>query len=319
MPFIAYAGVKLKMDYTFYEKDKWYPLKTIHNVECRWRFTTGSRYEVICGVFATQECAETIAKYMFTTVLFNLLINNIPIDDECCRFWGDEFNLDGLEERYRKCINNTFYYSGTNQVYIQTNLFVIPVAKTIDDFSGLPLATREGSISNDGDVLSFNNYNISYFKFNKEGQQLYHTIIMADNTDNLGIRMTLYCGILEHLVNDYEKDQAVIQEIDKLMQHVEDSDLSKEEKHSLKEYLKNGKKASSRQKCRDFVKKYGREKYGKYTSNQIINAAYDIRSTFSHGSSCDNMYGTPAYYMKSVVLEVINNYMHEKDVKPVLS
>lgn len=318
MPFIAYAGVKLKWDFESYEKNKWYPLKTIHNIQYRWRFTSDFKYEVICGTFAKKEHAEIIAKYTFTTVLYNLLRKDFAIDDDCCWLWGDEFYCEEIDGDHDRFIDNLFLYEDRNKVYRQTNVFVIPVEHTLDDFKGLTFNSSEGKTSVTGDELSFDNYDKSFFQYCKEGQQLYHTIILADNTDNLGIKMTLYCGILEHLVNDYEKDQAVIEEIDKLIQHVDESDLSNDQKRSLKEYLKIGKKVSSRQKCREFVKKYGREKYGNYSSKQIINAAYDIRSAFSHGSCCDNMYGTPAGYMKAVILEVINNYMHEKDVKPVL-
>ncbi len=319
MPFIAYAGVKLKWDFESYEKDKWYPLKSIHNIHYRWRFTKDLKYELICGTFVKKEHAEIIAKYMFTTVLYNLLRKDVAIDDECCRFWGDEFYFRDIDGDYKEFIDNIFLYEGTKKVYGQTNVFVVPVENTLDDFQGFSFNSDEGKTSVRGDVLSFDNYDGSFFQYNKEGQQLYHTIIMADNTDHLGIKMTLYCGILEHLISDYEKEQDVLQEIDQLIQHVEESNLTKEQKNTLKEYLKVGKKVSSRQKCRDFVKKYGREKYGDYTGKQIINAAYDIRSAFSHGSNCDKMYGTPASYMKAVVLEVVNNYMHEKDQMPIIT
>ena len=318
MPYIAYAGVQLKWDFKSYEKDRWYPLKSIHNTQYQWRITSDSIYEVICGIFFQKEHAEIIAKYVFTKVLYNLLSNDIAIDNNCCRFWGDEFYFEEINGDYQEFLDTLFVYTGKNKVYGQGNIFVIQVENSLSDFTGLSINSNRGTIIVDGDILSFDNYNCSFFQYNKEGQQLYHTIIMADNTDNLGIKMTLYCGILEHLVSDYEKDQDVIEEIDQLIQHVEESKLSKDNKHTLKEYLKRGKKASSRQKCRDFVNKYGREKYGEYTGKQIINAAYDIRSAFSHGSNCDKMYGTPAKYMKAVILEVVNNYMHEKDIRPVL-
>lgn len=318
MPFIAYVGVKLKYDFGFYEKDKWYPLKTIHGIQYQWRFTSDFKYEVVCGTFAKKEHAEIVAKYTFTTVLYNLLRKDFAIDDDCCRLWGDEFYREEIDGDYGRFIDNLFLFEERNKVYRQTNVFVVPVEHSLDDFKGLSFSSNEGTTIVIDDELSFDNYDKSFFQYCKEGQQLYHTIIMADNTKNLGIKMTLYCGILEHLVKDYEKDQAIIEEIDELIKHVEESDLSRDQKQSLKGRLNDAKKVSSRQKCRDFVKKYGREKYGNYTGNQIINSAYDIRSAFSHGSNCDNMYDTPAEYMKAVVLEVINNYMHEKDVRPVM-
>ena len=80
-------------------------------------------------------------------------------------------------------------------------------------------------------------------------------------------------------------------------------------------YLENGKRKSARQKSKEIIKKYAKNQYGKYTSQQIFNDAYGIRSYVSHGGTKESYELRPASYMKFVVLDIVKNYLIEQEKK----
>ena len=129
------------------------------------------------------------------------------------------------------------------------------------------------------------------------------------------MKMTIYCGILEHLSENKQKEQDVINTIEDLINNVKQTDLSQKNKDSLIGFLRSGENISARGKCLLLCKKYSKPTYGGYTCNKIIDEAYGIRSAFSHGYNCDNMNPDCSAYIKYIVLDVIKNYMKEKESK----
>ncbi len=126
--------------------------------------------------------------------------------------------------------------------------------------------------------------------------------------------MTIYCGLLEHLSQGKNKEDDVVSVLEELIEHVERTTvLSREKKESLINYLKIGKRESSRQKCLKLCDVYANKRYGGVTCKQIIDEAYRIRSAFSHGEKTEKQYSKYAALMKVVVLDVIKNYMREKE------
>ena len=87
--------------------------------------------------------------------------------------------------------------------------------------------------------------------------------------------------------------------------------LPRDEKSSLISYLGLGKNISSKQKCKLLCEQYAKEKNGPYTTKQILDDAYSIRSAFSHGEDCSQRYSGPASYIKLVVLEVLIGYVKD--------
>ena len=121
----------------------------------------------------------------------------------------------------------------------------------------------------------------------------------------------MLCGLLEHFSEVRKKDQDVLDVIDQITIFVDSTSLSQEKKNSLKNYLDSGKTVSARQKCLSLCKKYARASYGKYDCKTIIDAAYRIRSAFSHGESV-HCHDRCSAYIKYIVLDVIINYLKEK-------
>ena len=151
-----------------------------------------------------------------------------------------------------------------------------------------------------------------FFFYSRKAQELFRVIEYADliGAGEFGMQMTLYCGLLEHLAEDREKDEDVLQIIDVLLCVVNGSGLSSEKKLSLSNFLMTGKKVSARQKCNDFIRRYAPGNYYGYTSKKIFEDAYSCRSAYSHGSEVELR--MPAYYFKYVLLDIIKGYMQEK-------
>ena len=164
---------------------------------------------------------------------------------------------------------------------------------------------------NDRDELSKINLCNYYFEYNPETHSILRTILIADNVMDPGLRMTLYCGILERLVGESFKDDDVLLEIDDLIEHVNASELSDVKKEQLCNYLNNGRKESSRGKIRALCKQYGKESYGGHKSKKMIDVAYGLRSGFSHDGFIEHDYSSEAFHMKWLVLDVLCGYLKD--------
>lgn len=92
------------------------------------------------------------------------------------------------------------------------------------------------------------------------------------------------------------------------------SALSAEQKDILNSFLLSGKKMSSNQKCRKIVEDYGKESYYSTSSKQILKESYSLRSAYAHGNNCREEYNSAVDKMKYLVLDVIINYFHEREV-----
>ena len=151
------------------------------------------------------------------------------------------------------------------------------------------------------------------FTYSRTSQKLLHSVILAEKASDYGMKMTIYCGILEQLSEDGYKNEAVINKINDFINDVDTSGLDSTEKEQLKSFLNSGKKKSSRQKCKELIKKYAHPKYGQYESERIFSDAYGLRSTFSHGDEIKVFTENASRYIKYVVLDVIKGYIRAKE------
>lgn len=312
MLYVAHAGVKLKTDSTNCEKDVWHYIKTVDNIEYRWRLRKNLTYEVVAGTFSDPKDALTCAKQIYITLLYNILKSFYEISDSGCdmyeqRFYQEEY---GNFDEFIK--NEKFFFWNKNMIGGQYGPGVYEVDGSLDDFDNYKFEYIEWSQASDSD-LSIDNIDEYIFTYSKESQALLNSVILAENSLEYGMKMTVYCGILEHLAVDGMKSDAVQNEIDKLIDHVEQSQLSKEEKEQLTGFLKNGKLKSSRQKCKELVRKYAKPEYGKHKAEKIFSDAYTARSIFSHGEKIDYRSNDTSHYIKYVVLDVIKGYIREKE------
>ena len=310
MPYIAHAGVQLYEYYTAYEKNHWYFIKNFEGYNFHWRINDENIYEVVCELFADKRLALFAAKSIYVTMLYNLLYKGIKITNPGCESYAKSLTPNDNNEPYP---DNTFYWTpkciGGG---IGPDVYEVPESFEEYDqlykkvFWDLPF-----SVSTTAPALGFDNYEKFFFTYNETTQPLLNTIVQADSVSEIGLQMTLYCGLLEHLSDDKQKDPDVISEIDLLVNHVDSSSLADESKNSLIAFLKSGKTISARQKCKFLCQQYAKEKYGPYTTKQVLDDAYSIRSAFSHGEDCHNRYSGPAPYIKLIVLDVLYEYMKD--------
>ena len=313
MPYIAHVGVQLSTEYTAYEKNHWYYIKEAHGLRYHWRINDCDVYEVVCELFSNKELALLGAKYIYVTVLYNLLYHEIGISYAGCNYYAKRLCIDKDKENYPE---GTFFWTPT---YIGGGFGpdVYEVPESFEDFD--KLYKNLCSISKDTRILiqdtepalDFDNYDKGYFMYNTMTQPFLYTIVQADSIFEIGLRMTLYCGLLEHMAEDKLKHPSVLSEIESLIEHVKSSSLSQEDKSSLVTYLQLGKSISAKQKCRLLCQKYAKDHYGPHTTKQILDDAYSIRSAFSHGEDCSQRYSGPAPYIKLIVLEVLIGYVND--------
>ncbi|MBQ8881960.1 MAG: hypothetical protein IJY70_01015 [Clostridia bacterium] len=313
MLYVAHVGIQLKNITTTAEKDRWHIIKTVNNIEYRWKINKDLLYEVLAGVFTDRVEALKCAKQIYVTLLFSLLRGRIRVAESACESYAPRFyHLSEWAECSTCFYPNDECFEGTKQLTNgQLGLGVFEVDNSIDEFDKYFFLQIEMSSSYDSN-LNFDNVDEYMFLYNKEAQELFSNILLAENTQDYGMRILIYCSILESITDNSLKSPKIISILDDFIHELDNLEISNDEKSQLKNLLNNGKNMSSRQKCKELVKKYGKSHYGDYPAKKIIDDAYSVRSTYSHGKRYHNVKETTKY-MRYVVLDVILNYMQKKE------
>ena len=130
--------------------------------------------------------------------------------------------------------------------------------------------------------------------------------------------MTLYTGILEKIVEEIEKENPLkrtkeeINVMDQLIKTALAMEIDETIKNGITQYLERYEHMSITNKLLWLCNKYGKPEYGKHPSETIIKKAYKIRSSFSHVGNKKLDYSSPAFYIKWLVIDVVCNYLSEK-------
>lgn len=307
MGFVAYAAVKLQNGILDEQKNKWAHIKTVENIEYRWR-VCGDRFcEVIAGVFEDKFDALRCAKKMQVVLLYATLGRYTPVKEAVPSYYASDLDSDQTGE-----INNgeqIFHSLRARQRFAGPGVFEVSHSiDEIDEYQPVSI-----SISTSSTVfLDLSDIDRGYFAYNRDVHDLFQSIEVAENAHNFGIKMTIYCGLLEHLAKDERKNEETQEEINALIEHVKNSSLSDGSRAQLVQYLETGRNLSARQKCRKLIERYADIMYGDYPAKQILERAYSLRSKFSHGELV--RYDVIAAHMKCIVLDVIKGYMCEKEI-----
>ena len=320
MLYVAYAAVKLGIDVIDYEKDEWHFIKKIGDIEYRWRLTSDLVYEVVAGLYADKQNALRCAKQIYVALLYSVYRKNISIQDAGCSSYCKRFylgeQLDGDEKAF--FANEEFFFSTKKNQGPFLGPGVCEVKSEIEEFSEYNdiKMTFGGAITKVN--LSMDNIDEYCFLYSEFSQQYLYTFSQADRASGVGLQMTLLCGLLEKMAEDYRKqykELEVVEEINHLIQYVEESSLQDGQKTSLINGLNGLKEKSAREKCRLLCKEYARPQNGNYPTRTIVNSAYRIRSAYSHGNEKTNSFSSPALFMKYVVLDVLKGYMQSVEQK----
>lgn len=312
MAYIAHAAILLANDENSRDEDSWHFIKHKNNIEYRWKFSNDFTYHVIAGVFDKAMDALDCAKQLYVTLFYELVWHGFQIADAGCSLYETRLFHDGWPEVIGYTGDEAFFFWTKNYQGGKLGPGVFEVDWSIDEFDEYRFIDASITIRGDSD-LSFQNVDTYYFSYCREAQKYFNTIMLAESSLEFGMKMTIYCGILEHLSENRDKDQDVLYVIDDLINFVSNSSLSQEKKESLKNVLNTSRRISAKQKCINSCEKYAKQRYGGFTFKSIINEAYKIRSAFSHGENCEDRYSKCAIYIKFVVLDIIKNIMREKE------
>ena len=311
MKYIAHAAVKLKCGVIENISDEWNYIKSIDAIEYRWRLGKSGTCEVTAGLFGDKSRALVCAKTMYITLLYSLLKDGFSLTDAGCesyetRFFQKERDID----YYSFVENENFFFWDKHFLGGLCGPGVYVVENTFKEFEEFKFLSGSLALLNTIE-LSFDNIDEHIFVYNRTAQELMSSVVVADNEIDYGMKMTIYCGILEHLSDNGKKSEAVQLEIDNLIKSVKESHLMQDEKNQLVNYLNLGKELSARQRCKKLIVEYAATQYGQYLAKDILDEAYSIRSEFSHGSNNYSNRLRCSRYMKYLVLDVIKGYMQE--------
>ena len=306
MKYIAHAAVRLQNGILDEQKNRWVHIKTVADIEYRWR-VCGDRFcEVVAGPFEDQFVALGCAKRMQVTLLYATLGQQISLEDAVPSYYSSDLDSDktGIIEHEE----SVFHSIRARQRFAGPSVFEVDsLLDEFDSYHPLSVSITTSSTVN----IDLSDIDTGYFSYNRDVHDLFESIELAENAHSFGVRMTIYCGLLEHLAKDERKDEEVQSVLSDLVACVEESTLSKENKAQLLQYLERGRNQSVGQKCKKLIKQYAHDNYGNYSAKKILDKAYSLRSKFSHGEIVE--YDFMASYMKLIVLDVIKGYMCEKE------
>lgn len=233
MKYIAHVGIELSEDANTCEKGKWYHIKKVDSIEYRWRFCSDLTYEVIAGPFDNKNKALARAKQMYITLIYSLLKGGFGISDAGCnsyeqRFYDEEY--DGDIENFSK--NENFFFWTPHYVGGLLGPGVFEVDDNIDQFEEYKFLTGKMLPVEYDSQMEFDNADQYVFTYNRESQALLNSVIVAQQTMEYGMKMTIYCGIFEHLSKNGLKSEAFQAEINELIKQAESCDLDSVEKIS---------------------------------------------------------------------------------------
>lgn len=313
MPYIAHAGIKLKDNYPNVRKNEWHFIKTINDIEYKWRLADDSTYDVIAGLFFDRKAALDCAKQLYVALLYDFLKAGASIEDAGCDSYEPMLYVEELDGDHEKWLANEeyFFQNKKKQGAGRTGPGVFEAENNIEEFAEYEFFHMSVKISWGDAKLDFESADTYLFEYSEETQQLLNTLVVADSVHDFGLRMTLYCGLLEHLAEDTQKEPEVLQVIDQLIKKVKESSLSLKQKQSLKGYLDKGKEQSSSKRIKALCQQYAKSEYYIYKTDSIINKAYKERSAYSHGNT--GGYSDEASFIKFVTLDVVKNYLQEKE------
>lgn len=314
MPYVAHAAFPLNTSVPPTDKGFWRTIKQTNGIEYRWKFAHDGSCHVLAGVFEDPSAALACAKQIHIALFYRLMRSSLNIAGEYSGpFWEralfypeSEPAIEGYDGSETYFFWNKQYKGG------QIGPGVFEVAQSIDEFDNYQFISAR--ITGYGSwKLDLTDIDRHLFTYNREVQDCLDTILLAENAGNCGLRMTIYCGLLDHMSESEDKDPETLEAINQLIACVDESCLSLTSKSSLKGFLSSGRKASSRQRCRNLCAKYAKPIYGGHPCKKIVDDAYGVRSAFSHGENTEDTDSPCDTYMKFVALDVVESYMRERE------
>ena len=311
MKYAAVVRVGIEVgDFADPPDESWHTLDCQNDYMHEWRFTKSGDFDVVVGSFEDPKQALEYAKRLYISVLYMALYSGYSICKSGCDEYGEPNRYNEGEFMKDRIGNEPFYIQSLRDYGACYGICIFEVKNSIEECK--ERAFYPNSIH--FDILSYHSQTLSHFNidvlrknrfsFSKESQEILHSLVNASTFHEIGIEMTIYCGILEHLAPTEVKSEEELELIDELVDKIETSNLDPEKKQQMKNYLEMGRTQSSRQRCKNLASKHCREKYGKYKTNKIIGTAYNIRSRYAHGDTeIHDIEG--AEYMKSVVMDVV--------------
>lgn len=315
MDYIAHAGVQLTTRVTTAKINKLHFIKQNAGVSYYWRLFGNHTYELIAGPFNDRYDALKCAKQMYVRLLYSVLKRNLEIVNSGCDTYPTRMYHESDKYSYEEYLSNEEYFFWTkNYTGGLCGPGVYEVDKTVEDFNNYEFIFADIGFVPKEINLEIKEPDEYIFTYSQESQRCLSIVVDARNICDLGMKMTLYCGLLEHLGEDREKESEVILEINECINNVGNSlKLKSSQMKSLISALGSLKRVSSRQKCIELISKYAKNNYGEFKAKNIFDKAYRIRSAFSHGGNVDDKYSEKIQQMLPLVLDVIQGYFIDRE------
>ena len=317
MAYLAHIGFKMNSQFNYYDWNQWETIDQKGSIILRKRLKDGDILEYVAGMFDDKWDALKYGKQLYVSIFLQLLRKDIHIDDAGCETYYRRMShpMDhDAEDELPECL---FIWRRNHRGGgIGLDVYEAESLDQVDE----RVSDMEISIQavTDEDLLKIDEKSKPVFDYTERTQSFIRTLFFADNAPDVGLQMTLFTGILEKIVEEIEKENPLkrtkeeINVMDQLIRTVLAMDIDETIKNGIAQYLERYEHMSITNKLVWLCSKYGKPKYGKHPSETIIKKAYKIRSSFSHVGNKKLDYSSPAFYIKWLVIDVVCNYLSEK-------
>lgn len=205
MLFVARAAIKLRDDFLNQRHDEWNDIKSVGTIEYKWRLCEDLAYEVTAGFFEKYDEALACAKQFYVSLLYYALRNGICIKNAGCQRYNPNLFVEGLDGDRDAFLENEEFFLWKNQNGGNYGPSVIEVEKDYEELSTHQIIPLDVSVEWQSMDLAIEDIDKYVFSYTREAQRLLSIVVLADQTSSIGMKMTMYCALLEHLSPNRKK------------------------------------------------------------------------------------------------------------------
>ena len=205
MKYVAVISVCFEVgELTDPSDESWHMIDYHNEYIHEWRFTKCGDFDIVVGLFDDAKQALVYAKRLYVSVLYMAMYSGCTLRESGCEYYGDSvlYNKDPFKKD--QIDDEPFYINTLKDYGVQYGFSVYEVQNSIEECKERAFGLRDGLLSvttPQSQILSFLNIEVlrkNLFSFSKNSQEVLYTLLNASTFHEVGIEMTIYCGILEH-------------------------------------------------------------------------------------------------------------------------
>ena len=313
------ARIKIKLEENnedrYYEKGKWFELFEYKDKKCKWRIKDNGVIDFILGKYEDRYEALEDGKILYFNILYEIHRNDwrfkLGEKNYITKMYHDDrgYTFDQFIE------NEEWFFNSKKDSADFLGLGVYEIDEEMEEYDeygkfliGKLTAVTEKPFSFLERIKKMD----SNYKYSKRTQEIFNLVRLAEKADEK-TKILLLCQALERMGENKNRTDAEIEVLEKCIKCIDESNLTIDQKEPLKNMLRQSKKISNKNKCKNLIEKYSKYEYKQFNKMKILNDAYKLRGKITHGEELDDDTDfSCGYYLKVLVLDILKEWSRDK-------